>query len=159
MQKTILVPIDFQIESLNTLKIALKSNEENLVSAVLMYAEHLSDSITDLLFYSPNKKIESLITEDFNDALTILHNRFQQTFVDFRIEFFNGNTTSAFKNFVIANKVDEIYVPKNYQLKSTENSFNPLRLISNSGLPIFNMDWQNNSQLSASDQLNALFNN
>jgi hypothetical protein len=62
MPKRILIPIDFSVESLNTLKRALDGLGDTHVEVILMYAEYLSDSITELLFYSPDDKRKELVT-------------------------------------------------------------------------------------------------
>lgn len=57
--KNILIPIDFTIESLNTLKFALEENKNEQLTVVLMYATHLSDSITELLFIHNTKSFKN----------------------------------------------------------------------------------------------------
>ncbi|HQA59356.1 MAG TPA: hypothetical protein PK033_15990, partial [Acetivibrio sp.] len=74
--KNILIPIDFTIESLNTLKFALEENKNEQLTVVLMYATHLSDSITELLFYSQYKIIQKLINQPFKDAINIINNTY-----------------------------------------------------------------------------------
>lgn len=58
MKKRILVPIDFQVESLNTLKLALKQHADNEVIVHLVYGELLDESITRMLFYDPARIIK-----------------------------------------------------------------------------------------------------
>jgi hypothetical protein len=157
MQKTILVPTDFRIESLNTLKLALKQNEQYELKVVLLYAELQSDSITDLIFYSPQKIIQSHITQGFRDAISILQNRFGPVFAGLKIELFHGHTNSAFANFLQARGVSEIYVPGRYSLQATGRAFDPAKLINTSGLPVFKMDWEPAGSLTEADQLHTLF--
>ena len=68
MVKNILVPIDFQVASLNTMKLALEDREDCEVRVILMYSEFLTDSISDLLFYSPHKIIDAKLTPEFKEA-------------------------------------------------------------------------------------------
>ncbi len=159
MQKTILIPIDFHVESLNTLKLALKQNADSEVQVVLMYCEYLSDSIRDLLFYSPHKRIAELASADFHDAISIIRNRFSTTLISLRIELFHGHNASAFRNFTDGNRIDEIYIPKSYTLKKYKSGFDPGPLIKKSRLPFFEMDWATDTSLSQQDQLGFLFNN
>ena len=65
MGKKILIPIDFRIESLNTLKYALEERKQEKSSVILMYSAYNSDSITDLLFYNPTKIVETLPSSEF----------------------------------------------------------------------------------------------
>jgi len=60
MPKTILIPIDFRVASLNTLKYALERSSGSPHRVILIYAEYLEDSITELLFYRPESKPRSL---------------------------------------------------------------------------------------------------
>lgn len=157
MQKVILIPIDFQVESLNTLKLALSQNTGNRVKVVLMYCEHLSDSIRDLLFYSPHKRIAALASADFYEALSIIQNCFSTTMVSSQIELFHGYNVAAFRNFAAGNCIDEIYIPENYRLIARERSFDPLPIIKKSKLPLNEMGWPQHAGLSTQDQLAFLF--
>ena len=159
MQKTILIPTDFQVESLNTLKLALKHQNNQKVRVVLMYSEYLTDSITELLFYSPKEIIKSSIKPEFEEALAIIKNRFPKTLVEISMQMFHGFTTNAFLHFAHANNIDEVYIPKNYTLIKSTKSFDPLPLLRKSKLPIYEMNWNNNTKVSRGDQLEAIFNN
>ena len=90
MSLRILLPTDFTVESLLTLKKAMEELPDTDVEAVLLYAEHLSTSITELLFYSPAERRRQLVTSHFEEALTILINRFEKRLLRISIEFFHG---------------------------------------------------------------------
>ncbi|MBP7642450.1 MAG: hypothetical protein KA767_03880, partial [Saprospiraceae bacterium] len=68
MQKRILIPTDFNVESLNTMKRALERVDDGDVEVILFYSEYLSDSITEMLFYNPEKRLNELITPVFEEA-------------------------------------------------------------------------------------------
>ncbi len=157
MEKTILIPIDFNIESLNTLKLAMRSNREDKIRVVLMYAVSLDNSITDLLFYSENNLIKKLMTSHFNEALLILKNSFGTQLSDCRIKLYHGQTSAAFRSFLEANNITEIYLPKKYSLRLTGYAFDTTRLIKNCGLPFYEIDWSSKSQGAEGDQLSNLF--
>lgn len=157
MQKTILIPTDFQVESLNTLKLALNKNDGHGVNVCLMYCEYQSDSITELLFYSPNKRIKALAGAEFNEALAIIRNRFSKTLANLHIELFHGYNSSALAAFLETRRVQEVYIPQSYPLKNTKNSFDPLPLLKKTQLPIYAMDWSSDVNLSSQDNLGALF--
>jgi len=158
MVKTILVPIDFRVASLNTLKLALESSSEIHIAAILIYAEHLNDSITDLLFYKPRRIINSLLSPEFKEALEILKNRYEGKLIDIEIKLFHGVNKNYLNNFLEANKVTHIYVPKDYKLKTSARSFDPLQILKKSDLPIFEMQWINSNNQSEQEQLSSLFN-
>ena len=72
MLKNILIPTDFKIESLNTLKYCLEERKHEKSSVILMYSAYNSDSITELLFYNPAKIVEGLVSTNFKDAINII---------------------------------------------------------------------------------------
>lgn len=158
MVKTILIPVDFRVESLNTLKLALNQSNDNSIEIVLMYAEFLSDSISDLLFYSQEKIINARINPEFSKAISILKNRFENKIRRFEIEVFHGRNQSSLERFIKAHKIDEIYIPKTYVLKLSGPAFDPLPLLKKYQLPVYQIDWNQKQESSEEDQLNALFN-
>ena len=99
MQKKILIPIDFRIESLNTLKYALEERKQEKSTIILMYSAYISDSITELLFYDPAKITKALASTDFNDAIAIISNTYESSLHSIEIELFNGINKNAFLNF------------------------------------------------------------
>ena len=158
MQKTILVPTDFTVESLHTLRLALAQNEAVQLRVVLMYAYRLSDSISDLLFYSPGKIINNAITPEFEEAISVLKNRFFYTLRSLSIQLFHGNSPDAFTQYAGAYGIDEIYIPQSYQLKKGEKSFDPVPLIDKARFTVHVVSWEPISS-PGSNSIAALFNN
>lgn len=158
MTKTIMIPIDFKIESLNTLKLALIEIGDEKVNVLLVYAEKLSDSITDLLFYSPRKSMQSLINKDFEEALNIINNRFEKKINHLEKAFFHGYNVNALVNYTEANNVSQIYIPKEYKLKPKGKGFDPTPLIRKSKLNFKEMSWEVESYEREENQLSSLFN-
>jgi hypothetical protein len=157
MVKTILVPTDFRVESLNTLKYALKKNHiVSDVKVILLHTEILSDSITDLLFYSTDAVLDALITPTFEEALSIIKNRYENI-MSIAIEVTHGNNHGAFRRFLAARKVDEVYIPQSYTLHLPEKSFDPLPLLRKSGCPVCEIDWDATPMTHEKDQLDELF--
>ncbi len=142
MAETILVPIDFRVASLNTLKLALESYPGQQVRVVLMYAETLDDSITELLFYTPDKKIKDLTSPEFKEALEVLKNRFEGTiWGDITILLFHGQTSMAFTNFAKANGIDTVFIPQTYRLAPPKKAFDPTSLIRKSAISFREVGW------------------
>lgn len=140
MKTRILIPTDLTIESLNTLKLALAQLPD--VEVVLVYPCILSNSISDLLFYSPSKILQQKMSQDFYAALEILKNHFESQLHSLKVELFHGNGLSALKNFLGANQIDSIYLPSRFQFKWEENSFDIVKLLLKTNLPIHKIDWQ-----------------
>lgn len=157
MVKTILVPVDFTVESLNTLKLALSKNEEHEVYALLLHAKLPPDSISELLFYSPQKEINALTNPNFEKALDVLMNKYDKVFRDAKIELLHSKSGALLRNIINANKVNEVYIPKNYRLKTQKRSFDPTPLLKKSGCPVFEMKWEPVMLGNEMDGLDALF--
>ena len=68
MHKHVLIPTDFQMDSLNTIKKVIHDmNDEDTVAVTLLHGYYLNDSITDLLFNS-RKDILKEIASAQNDV-------------------------------------------------------------------------------------------
>lgn len=157
MAKTILIPTDFCVESLNTLRLALRHYEDESVNVVLMYAEELSDSITELLFYNPEKTIKNLKTAEFDEALSIIKNRYETIINSVSYEVFNGHNTNAMSSFIESKAVDMIFIPKSYRFHFPKNGFNPTSLIKKTKLPFQEIEWGNDKNINEEVPLNAFF--
>ena len=157
MIKKILIPIDFKIESLNTLKYALEERKQEQSCVTLMYSEYSSDSITDLLFYHPAKIIRALASAHFNDAIDIITNTYESSLHSYKIELFHGLNRNAFLNFYEAHGIDLVYLPKEYKLKPHKNGFDPIPLIKKSKVEYKEVAWTSDQDSTSKDELNQLF--
>ena len=157
MVNKILIPIDFRVESLNTLKYCLEERKQEKSSILLMYSAYSSDSITELLFYKPAKIIEALVSSNFNDAINIITNTYESSLHSFGIELFHGLNRNAFLNFYEANEIDLVYLPKDYCLKPYKNGFDPIPLIKKSKVQYKEVAWTRDHDVTNKDELNQLF--
>lgn len=157
MIKKILIPIDFRIESLNTLKYALEERKQEQSRIILMYSEYSSDSITELLFYHPAKITKALASSHFNDAINIIKNTYESSLHSFKIELFHGLSRNAFLNFYEAHGIDLVYLPKDYNLKPHKNGFDPIPLIKKSKVEYREVAWTSDQDTTSKDELNQLF--
>ena len=157
--KTILIPTDFTIESLNTVKGAFKKiNDGEQVNLILVYSAYLSDSITDRLFFSKEKYLMASQGEKFREACHVLLNTYASRVHSLRTELFCGYTKSAFANFLEANQVDEVMIPGTYTLKmSSPRSFDPISYFKKCPLPITTIHWQETYRLPEKDRVAELF--
>lgn len=143
MERTILVPTDLHIGSLNALKSCLAENTRGKVRVILMYAMHTPDGISDLLFYSPRKVMKERIHPAFNEALSVLRNRFEQQLTNLDIVPYHGVTQAAFDQFVKARCVDEIHISTSYDLLPTERMIDPLPFIRKADVRVVEHDKSN----------------
>jgi hypothetical protein len=138
MEKTVLVPTDFSIASLNIVKSYLNEQDRNTrINIVLLHGMHQSDSITNLLFFSKSKVLESLTNPAFEEACRVLKNKYASQIRIMRKDIFTGFTQAAFNQFAEANRIDEVCLPILYnpQFKN-RNSFDLLPFIKASRLNI-----------------------
>jgi hypothetical protein len=156
--KRILVPVDFSVESLITLKKALDFLGDEQIHVVLLYGEHLPDSITELLFYSPGERLKKLIPPAFHEALTILRNRYEKQLTSLKIELFHGTSLNAMKNFVAGYNIDQVFIPAEYTLKPLKGGFNPLGIIRRLEIPVLKMEWTKMNVYVDPHNLTHLFN-
>jgi hypothetical protein len=161
MKKTILIPIDFTIESLTIVKSALEQIEGNQkTDIILLHGAYLTDFITDLLFFSKAKFIESKSTKEFNEAIEVLKNKYASQINSLRKDVFTGNNQSAFNNYIEANHVDEIYIPKNYKFNSVnKRSFDLIPYIKKSKTPITEIESSFKKEIPEKGKLAEIFYN
>lgn len=157
MKRTILIPTDFSIDSLKFLVEAVQSVQTGSINVVFLHCAYLPNSILDLLFYSKREIIKSLVTPTFEDACKVIRSKYESKINSTRIEIFTGHTQAAFENFLEGNRIDEIFVPKNYILKTSKNSFDPMPFIQRTGLPITQVTWKQGGDIPEKNQLAELF--
>ncbi len=114
---TILIPTDFSVNSLRLVNQALENRKEEQTDVLLLYAHQLTDSITDLLFFSKTRTLRALSNPDFDEACSILKNKFEGTLNSIRTDLFMGFTQQAFNRYLESNKVSAIYLPENKSIK------------------------------------------
>ncbi|WP_247233156.1 hypothetical protein [Telluribacter sp. SYSU D00476] len=158
MAKTILIPTDFTIESLNVVKGALRQLEEEEVNLILVYSAHLSDCITDLLFFSKKKYLDDLQNAKFKEACEILQNKYASQINAFNFDLFTGGTQGTFQNFLLGNKIDTIFIPKTYRLKSSDKwGFDLLPYCKKSGRQCVEISWKETRNVPEKDKVAELF--
>lgn len=139
--KTILLPTDLQIESLNLLNHAIHKNSSTMLNIILLTGIRSSDSIVELLFPSRNENA-SLISEDFKNAYQIIKNRNASIVKNIQVEFFSGVSHNAARNFIDANGVDEIFLPRDYKLNlSASGSFDIVPLLKGHPVATHEVSW------------------
>jgi hypothetical protein len=136
MNKNILITTDFSISSLNFLKYVLENklgNEKHNI--VLVHGYSTNDSITDLLFFSKSKVIETLNNEAFEEGLSVLKNKYNSKIHIIRKDIFTGYNQGAFDSFMRSNKIDFAFINSNENADyPNRNSFDIKPLIKKSDI-------------------------
>jgi hypothetical protein len=158
MKKTILIPTDFTMESLNLFKYVMQTTTVD-VHVIFLHCMAPSDSILDLLFTTSEDIAESLVSRDFKEAISIIKNRYGTYSSSENVQIFKGRTQGAFLNFLEGNKVDEIIVPKDYHfIKTNSRSIDPMSFIKDTTRSVIEVSWTGSKSVPEKNQLAELFN-
>ena len=159
MKKTILFPTDFTIESLHVVKSALlQLKDQETCDIILLHGIHPGDSITELLFYSRSKMLEALHNPEFDEACTVIRNKFASRILSLRKDVFTGITQAAFNQYLDACKADEICIPASYSLRLTSRkSFDLIPFIKKSRITVHEIPGSPKSSAREKGSLAELF--
>ena len=157
MKGKILIPTDFKIESLMLLRYAASGDQYTNLDVIFLHCTHLSDSITDLMFYSPSKIIQQAVTPEFSEACSILRNKFPEKIKSMQVKLFHSHTQAAFDMFLEANDVHEAIVPASYKLQMAKNCFDPIPFIMRAGINVKQVNWGGRKEYAEDNSVAALF--
>jgi hypothetical protein len=159
MRKKLIVPSNFSVESLLTVKSLVENCSENYSYDIkLVHGYVLTSSITDLLFYSKSQVLNSFISDDFREACEILKNKYNSKIKTISTDLFTGESQNAFLNYLEAQGFDAYILPDNYVFKPKSNkSIDLFPLLKKSSLETLhteiNIAHLKNSQSSIADLL------
>jgi hypothetical protein len=137
MKKTIVIPTDFTVQSLNVLKTVLnQNNSQQKFNVILLHGLTLGDSIRDLLFFSKPQQISSLMSAEFEEAYEVIRNKFDSQINSLKIDLFTGYTVSAFTTYLEANGVQEIFTSDRKPEFTNKNSFDFSRLVNKCNIDV-----------------------
>ena len=115
--KTVLIPTDFSLVSLNIVKQAAAYFSDERVRVVLFHALHAPTDIQDLL--SINSRVpHEKITEEFRHTCAAIKRKSNDAIAHISFQYLYGNTTAVFKNFIEANSIDCIFFPSHIVLQN-----------------------------------------
>jgi len=134
--KTVLIPTDFNLESLTILETLVQQKTEKM-NIIFLHAFKLSDSITDMLMLSRRSRDYENVSDEFYNAINQFKIKYPSQVNCIGIEYFYGSTVAAFKNFLEAFDVDYIAYLKNYNFKPINKySIDPKFLTERSGCEV-----------------------
>jgi len=117
--KTVLIPTDFNLESLKVIDALVLTNQAETFKIVFIHAFKLSDSITDMLMLSRRSRDYEYISDEFYEQMNVYKEKFADQIHMIGVEYFYGSTAAAFRNFTENLAVDCIAYPVDY-------NFNPI---------------------------------
>jgi len=149
--KTVLVPTDFNVESLKIIDSLVLTNKPQDVGIIFMHAFKLSDSITDMLMLSRRSRDYENISDEFYTQIELYKQKYPNHIKFIGIEYFYGTSVAAFKNFIEGRNADCIAYPKAYNFTAINKySIDPITLIKRCGCEVFELDineFSNNENL------------
>lgn len=113
--KKIIIPNDFSVKSLTLLRKVLESTDEKY-EIILLHGIAPSNAFTDLLYFRKGKLIEELISDEFDQALSMLKNKFANRFQKIYFDIIISSNRNYFNDYITANNVDAIFVPEDIEL-------------------------------------------
>lgn len=160
MRKTVLIPTDFSVESVNLVKTALNSNEEDSFEIILLHGLYLPDTMTELILFRKKETIRKLENAAFRESCQMLLSKYGKRIESLSVDLFTGFNQSAFENYLEANRVDEIYALAESRFKGPhKRSFDLMPFVKKASVHLFKIRWVDLGKDSYMDrnQLSALF--
>lgn len=153
MAATILIPTDFKVSSIESLKALLQFQNEDSLNVLLVHGIYLSNSISDLLFFDQSDLKIEMAGKEFLNKLIDLEKELGSKVKSIQVTFFSGLRQSSFDQFAEANQVDRIIIP--YELEfdwSHKKSMDILPFLHKSKIAKQLVAWDNNHYSSEANQ-------
>lgn len=145
MTKTILIPTDFTVRSLQVLSEVLSNAPFIRHKIILLYGEQPSDSITEMLFFRKAKVIRDKYKPEFTEALEMIKNRFESRIESLVVDMISQNSRSALVEYLNNQGVAEIFVHGNLKLKPPGNAFDFTRNLKYCNIPVTSVTLEQHS--------------
>ncbi len=137
--KTIVIPSDFTLESVQVAE-AIVRNEHEQIRIVFTHLFHISDDIQDLLFSTYRKKEHEYVSANFQRELSMIKSIYPQL-AEVKIEFFYGGRLASFKHFLEYHGAETIGYSEKLGVNALcKSSIDALPIIKKCGLPLVNAD-------------------
>ncbi len=139
--KTVLIPTDYRTESLQYIPQLLSKFYPEEVEVVMVHMMSVTDCVRELLMLSRRSAEYKHISDDFYKTCIDLKKEHQGQLSNIRLEFFYGNTTTAFKNFIDLHDVDAVLQLSGYEFKKLNKaSIQPAEMIKRCGKKIVTLN-------------------
>ncbi len=115
--KTILIPTDYRTESLEYIPQLLAKFHPEEVEVVMVHLMSITDCERELMLLTRRSAEYRHIPDEFYQTCYNLRNKHVSQLKNIRLEFFYGNTSAVFLNFLEANNIDVVLQIPDYQYK------------------------------------------
>lgn len=140
--KNILIPTDFNTESLSCINDLCRQYENGQFQLTFIHLFKISDSISELLMLSRRNKEYEYVSDDFYATCEQLKQQHPQI-RGIKVDFFYGSTLGMFKNYLEAHSIDAVLDLDKCSLRPLNKlSVNPEHLIQKCGLEILRVQPQ-----------------
>jgi hypothetical protein len=132
--KKVLIPTDYRTQSLEYVPQLLSKFYSEEVEIVMVHMMSVTDCVRELLMLSRRSAEYKHISDDFYRACITLKNEHQGQLNNIRLEFFYGNTTTAFINFIELHDIDAVLQLDGYKYQMLNKaSIDPAGLLNRCG--------------------------
>ncbi len=124
--KTVLIPTDYHTESLEYIPQLLAKFQPEEVEVIMLHMMSITDCERELMMLSRRSAEYRHIPDEFYETCNKLKSDYEGQLKNIRLEFFYGNTSAVFLNFVEANNIDAVLHTPGYAYKKLNKaSINP----------------------------------
>ena len=139
--KTVLIPTDYRIQSLQYIPQLLSKFYPEEVEVVMVHMMSVTDCVRELLMLSRRSAEYKHISDDFYKTCIQLKNENKDQLKNIRLEFFYGNTTTSFINFMELHDIDAVLTLSGYDYKMLNKaSINPIEMFDRCGKKVVKID-------------------
>lgn len=156
--KRILIPTDFSISSLNLVKSALEQLENESHHITMIVGRESSSSITDLLFYSKEKALKDLMSNDFIDAIQLIQNRYSTKIASISFDILHSQNKNYIKNYIEGNSIDLLILPEQLSFPKTEKrGLDLIPILNEMTVETLLIDWEREEGVKETNKISDLF--
>lgn len=156
--KRLLIPTDFSISSLNLVKSALEKLDNESHHITMVVGRESPNSITDLLFYSKEKALKDLMSNDFIDAIQLIQNRYSTKINSISFDILHSQNKNYIKNYISGNNFDLLILPEQLSFaKKTKQGFNLIPLFKEMEIETMYVNWDHEERSKETNKISDLF--
>jgi len=125
--KTIIIPTDLSIDSLDLVKNAVLNYPDEIINIVLSYGREIRLTDFEPMNFLSTRNFNSNINENFINLKQKLFHEHKNQIGKISIEAFSGMNSFAFANFLEAHQISEALIPATAQNKFPSKGYFDIR--------------------------------